>query len=75
MRGRPCILGGPQTKGDKLTSGYLVPAFSKAEKRVEMLGMDCKSLTPTQGATQQSVDCESLTQLKGPRNKAWIASP
>ena len=23
--------------------------------------VDCKSLTPTQGATQQSVDCESLT--------------
>ena len=35
--------------------------------------MDCESLTPTQGATQQSVDCES--QLKGPRNKAWIVSP
>ena len=30
------------------------------------------------GATQQRVNCESLTptpQLKGPNNKAWIASP
>ena len=27
--------------------------------------MDCASLTPTQGATQQSVDCESLTPTQG----------
>ena len=27
--------------------------------------MDCESLTPTQGATQQSVDCESLTPPQG----------
>ena len=39
----PCILGGPQTKGDKIRSGYLTPA-SKAQKRVEMLGPDCESL-------------------------------
>ena len=26
-----------------------------------MLGVGCGSLTPTRGATQQSVDCESLT--------------
>ena len=57
----PCILGGPQRKRDKIRSGYLVLAFSKAEKRVEMLGEDCESLTPTQGATQQSMDFESLT--------------
>ena len=27
--------------------------------------VDCESLTPTQGATQQSVDCESLTPTQG----------
>ena len=27
--------------------------------------MDCESLTPTQGATQQSVDCESPTPTRG----------
>ena len=27
--------------------------------------VDCESLTPTQGATQQSVDCESLTPTRG----------
>ena len=27
--------------------------------------LDCESLTPTQGATQQSVDCESLTPTQG----------
>ena len=46
-------------KGNKIRSGYLTPAFSGAQKRVEMLchpHMDCESLTPTQGATQQSVD-------------------
>ena len=61
----PRILGGPQTKGDKIRSGYLAPAFSKAEKRVEMLGVDCESLTPTRGATQQSVDCGSLAPTRG----------
>ena len=27
--------------------------------------VDCESLTPTRGATQQSVDCESLTPARG----------
>ena len=36
--------------------------------------MDCESLPPTQGATQQSVDwiASPYPQLKGPHNKAWI---
>ena len=32
--------------------------------------MDYESLAPTQGATQQSIGCQSLTTFKGPRNKA-----
>ena len=37
----PCILGDPQTKGDKIRSGCLTPAFSGAEKRAEMLRHPC----------------------------------
>ena len=36
-----CILGEPQTKGDKMRSGYLTPAFSGAQKRAEMLPHPC----------------------------------
>ena len=45
----------------EIRSGCLTPAFSGAQKRVEMLCppyilVNCESLTPTQGATQQNVD-------------------
>ena len=33
MLRHPCILGDPQTKGDKIRKGYLTPAFSGAQKR------------------------------------------
>ena len=36
----PCILGGPQTKGDKNRSGHLTPAFSKTQKRAKILGVE-----------------------------------
>ena len=32
--------------------------------------MDCESLTPTRGATQQSVECESLTPTRGARQRS-----
>ena len=34
-------------------------------QRATQKSVDCESLTPTQGATQQSVDCESLTPTQG----------
>ena len=37
MLHNPCILGGPQTKRDKIRIGYLTPAFSGAHKWSEML--------------------------------------
>ena len=37
MPHNPCILGGPQTKRDKMRIGYLTPAFSGAHKWSEML--------------------------------------
>ena len=65
-----CNLRHPRTKGHKTRNGRLTPAFSGAQNRVEMLChpyilVDCESLTPTRGATQQSVDCESLTPTRG----------
>ena len=37
--------------------------------------MDSESLSPTQRATQQRVDWESQTLLKGAHPKAWIQTP
>ena len=36
-----CILGHPQTKGEKIRSGRLTLAFSGAQKRAEMLRHYC----------------------------------
>ena len=41
MLRHPCILGGHQTKGDKIRSGCLTPAFLVAQKRAEMLRHPC----------------------------------
>ena len=41
MLHKPCIPGGPQTKGDKIRIDYLTPAFSGAQKRAEMLPHPC----------------------------------
>ena len=51
----------PPTKRNKIRNGCLSPAFSKAQNRVEMLchpyiRVDCHTLTPARGATQQSMD-------------------
>ena len=49
------------TQGTRNTLGLRVP---NPNSSWATLG-DCKSLTPTQGATQQSVDCKSLTPTQG----------
>ena len=41
MLHHPCILGDPQTKGDKIRIGCLTPGFSGAQKRAEMLRHHC----------------------------------
>ena len=41
MLHHPCILGDPQTKGDKIGGGCLTLAFSGAQKRPEMLRHPC----------------------------------
>ena len=41
MLRHPCILGGPQTKEDKIRIGCRTPAFQGAQKRAEMLHHPC----------------------------------
>ena len=41
MLRHPCILGDPQTKGDKIRHRCLTPAFSGAKTRAEMLRHPC----------------------------------
>ena len=41
MLRHPCILGDPQTKEDKIRSGYLTLAFLGAQKRAEVLRHPC----------------------------------
>ena len=41
MLSHPCILGGPQTKGDEIRIGCLTPALSRAQKRAEMRRHPC----------------------------------
>ena len=55
MLRHPCILGGPQTKGDEIRIGCLTPAFSGAQKRAEMLRHPCILGGPqTRGHNQKS---------------------
>ena len=41
MLSNPCILGGPQTKGDEIRGGCLTPAVLGAQKRAEVLRIPC----------------------------------
>ena len=48
---RFCILGDPQTKGDKIRIGYLTPAFSGAQTRAEVLNSQG---SPNKGGQNQN---------------------
>ena len=50
----PCILGGPQTKGDEIRSGCLTHAFSGAQKRAEVLRYPCILRGPLQRGQNQN---------------------
>ena len=67
----PCILGGPQTKGDKIRSGCLTPAFSGAHKRADVLRNPCilggpqqrrqnQKSKPTLGVTMMPLVSQSM---------------
>ena len=49
----PCILGDPQTKGDKIRIGCLTPAFSGAQKKSEMVRHPCILGGPQQRGQNQ----------------------
>ena len=72
MLRHPCILRGPQTKGDKIRIGCLTPAFLGAEKRAEMLCHPCILGGPqTRGHTQKSKRTLGATMM--PLDlKVWV---
>ena len=53
----PCILKGPQTKGDKITIGCLTPAFSGAQKRAKMLCHPCILGIPQTKGDKTRIGC------------------
>ena len=54
MLHHPCILGGPQTNGEKIRIGCLNPAFWVAHKWAEMLCQPCFLGDPQQTGQNQS---------------------
>ena len=79
MLRHPCILGDPQTKGDKIRSGCLTPAFSGAQKRAEMLRHPCilrDPLTPAfSGAQKRAEMLRHPCLLGGPKEGGNATSP
>ena len=59
MLRHPCILGDPQTKGDKIRSGYLTLAFLGAQKRAETLHHPCILWDPQTKGDKIRIGCLS----------------
>ena len=66
----PCILGDPQTKGDKIRIGCLSPAFWGAHKWAEMLHNPC-----ILGYPQQMRQHQSTTKNKKNKEKNFHLVP
>ena len=64
MLHHPCILGDPQTKGDKIRIGCLTPTFWGAHKWVEMLRHPCILGDPQQRGQNQSTKKTKKTKTK-----------
>ena len=62
MLHHPCILGDPQTTGDKIRIGCLTPAFSGAQKWAEMLHHPCILGDPQQRGQNQSTKKNKKTK-------------
>ena len=86
----PCLLGGPKeggnatsplhsegspTKGNKITSGYLTPAFSGAQKRAEMLRHPCILRDPQQRGTKSQVATSPLPSRGPKRGRKCYVTP
>ena len=65
MLHHPCILGGPTTPsaGNKITSGYRNPAFSRAQMRVEVLHHPCILGGPTTPSAGNKIRSGYLTPI------------
>ena len=61
--------GGPQTKGDKIRIGYPAPAFSGAQKRVEVLRNPSILEVPKEMGTKSEVAASPLPS-RGPK-RGW----
>ena len=67
VQGVRCLLWDPQSKGDKINSGYLTPDFSGAPKRAEMLHHPCILRDPqTKGSGEKSELAASPPPPPGP---------
>ena len=70
MLRHPCILGDPQTKGDKIRIAYLTPAFSGAQKRAEMLRHPCILGDPQTKGDKIRIGCLTPA-FSGVTSKIW----
>ena len=64
MLHHPCILGGPQTNGDKIRIGCLNPAFWGTHKWAEMLRQPCFLRDTQQRGQKQSTKKTKKTKTK-----------
>ena len=64
MLHHPCILGGPQTNGDKIRIGCLNPAFWGTHKWAEMLPQPCFLSYTHQRGQKQSTKKTKKTKTK-----------
>ena len=73
MLRHPCILRGPQTKGDKIRIGCLTPTFLGAQKRAKMPRHPCILGVPKQRGTKSKLAASPLPS-RGPkrRHKCYV---
>ena len=69
----PCIVEGPQTKGDKIGIGYLTPAFSGAQKRAEVLRHPCILGGPLRRGTKSELAASPIGVGIGNSPKSCLA--
>ena len=77
----PCILGGPQSKGDKIRIGCLTRALAGAQKRAEVLRNSCHPRGPRCQRTGRKSELAAAPQLsrgtptKRGQNEKWLPHP
>ena len=69
------ILGGPQTTGGEIRSGYLTPTFSGAKKRAEMLRQPCILGGRKQRGMKSEVATSPLPSRRPKRGRKCCVNP